>query len=82
MHEIVGCILYVVELERAAWECATQDMALSSHPLCASFTSSASSVEGYTYALFKRIMLELIPLYDPTPTSRHFKGDNQPFVVR
>lgn len=72
MHEILGCIMYAVDLEKAAWDNAPQD-----HPLKSCF--SAENVEAYSFLIFDRIMMELAALYDPLPVTGI---ENQPYVVQ
>ncbi len=80
MHELVGCVLYVVEIERQEWERAFAKKEISpNHSLCGAF--SEASVEAHTYYLFERLMVELQPLYDPTCTLKH-GAEGQPFVVQ
>lgn len=80
MHEIVGCILYVVEIERLEWEKAVSRKEFSvNHSMHGAF--SEASVEAHTYYLFNRIMEELQPLYDPVSTLSH-GVESQPFVVQ
>lgn len=77
MHEIVGCVLYLVEGEAEYWEQARVHGDIpDSHPLYRSFAQQ--SVEAHTYAIFDRIMLELECLYDPLPVAG---ADSQPFIV-
>jgi hypothetical protein len=76
MHEIVGCLLFIVENELQYWqEAEVRGEVSPDHYLSGCFT--AISVEAYTYMLFERIMLELASLYDPLPVY-----DGQPFVVQ
>lgn len=80
MHEIVGCILFVVECERSEWEKAIARKEVSvNHSLHGSF--SEQTLEAHTYYIFERIMLELQPLYDPVLTRSH-GVEAQPFVVQ
>lgn len=70
MHEIVGTVFYVLEVEKLAWEAhrKLQSSWVDSsfqHPLCNSFTDE--SIEAHTYFLFERIMKDMLSLYDPNP---------------
>jgi TBC1 domain family protein 5 len=80
MHEIVGCILFVIETERLAWEKAISRKEMSaSHSMMGVF--SEATLEAHTYYIFERIMEELQPLYDPVATKSH-GVESQPFVVQ
>lgn len=77
MHEVLGAIVYVMDMEQTGWQQAINTGIIPpTHPLVQSF--QLSSIEAYAFYFFERIMLELEPLYDPLPVSGH---DNVPFVV-
>lgn len=80
MHEIVGYILYCVEIESDEWSRMRQDKEVPiTHLLYNSFTMQ--NIESHTFTLFTRIMNELEPLYDAVPsTIRGIEG--QPYVVQ
>jgi hypothetical protein len=67
MHEIIGPILMCVEAESDAWILENKKNSIDKHILSESFTSN--NIEAYSYWLFNRIMVELKPLYDPTPSA-------------
>jgi len=60
MHELVGTISYVLDLEVAAWQSSD-----TSHPLKQCFTEER--IEAHLFWLFDEIMRQLVDLYDPVP---------------
>jgi TBC1 domain family protein 5 len=78
MHEIAGVVYFSLEMEREAFSKLKHE-AFASHPLNKAF--STDTIEAHTDWIFERIMCELLPLYDPVPTSKHGM-ENQPFVVQ
>lgn len=79
MHEILGVIIFIVEIEKQEWQKAKERNEIPpNHALRDSF--SDKTVEAHTYHLFSRIMDELKPLYDPSAVSTGV--ESQPFVVQ
>jgi hypothetical protein len=77
MHEVLGVIVHVLDIEEAAWKNSIKKGEFSAdHPLGVCF--QPQNIEAYAYYIFDRIMLEIEPLYDPLPVSGH---ENIPFVV-
>ena len=72
MHEIAAPILYVLEIELAAFAAASAEEQQL-------FGLSEASLEAHTFVLLERIMDDLETLYDPTPSPT--SPDKQPEIV-
>jgi hypothetical protein len=84
MHEMAGYMLYCIELELSAWNvlrATATDIKPANDPYGLLNALTEENIEAHTYNLFKRIMNELEPIYDPVSLTP--KGvENQPFVVQ
>lgn len=72
MHELVGTISYVLDVETEAWRtCPTN------HPLKECFCEN--HIEAHLFWLFDRLMIDLVDLYDPIPVKN--AADSVPHIV-
>jgi hypothetical protein len=68
MHEIIGTIFYVLEIELLAWQSNIENGTIPrDYPLAHSFTRDA--LESSCYYMMDKIMAHLLPLYDPKNSS-------------
>jgi len=97
MHEIVGYILFCVELEVSEWDNVRKKVSSGNSISTSSslskddrfitethpllYSFDRAAIEPHTFHLFTRIMDELEPLYDPTALSLRVV-DKQPFVTQ
>jgi TBC1 domain family protein 5 len=80
MHELVGPILYSIDIERQTFDRLKREGKLPAmHALYDAF--SVETMEAHCYFIYNKLMNDMTILYDPTPSSTITFNDNVSPVV-